>query len=53
MRGETSLARDILLKMKVLFDRAIACEVDALETLIIANNGLAMPLEAPVLHTAR
>ena len=53
MCGETSLNQDVLLKMKVFFDRIIACKVDALEILIIAHNGLAMPLEAPVLHIVR
>ena len=53
VRGETSLNQDVLLKMKVFFDRGIACKVGALEILIIAHNGLAMPLEAPVLHTVR
>ena len=52
MCGETSLNRDVLLKMKVFFDRGIACKVDALEILIIAHNGLAMPLGAPIAHSA-
>jgi hypothetical protein len=52
VRGENSLDRDFLLKMKVLFDHDIAREVDALETLIIAHNDLAMYLETLVFHSA-